>query len=717
MMKLNTKIKEREEKKNKMKDDKRKNINAKRSNFSNWKKSNEGITLIALVITIIVLLILAGVSIATLTGDNGILTRANDAKIETVVATVKENLYLEQIEKAMDEEEVTPETMLAEGKVKRTVQQAEDENYYMYYTLKEDAVEGMQGLGKGNVASLRDVFLIDDKLNVKYIAKNGKEYGDELEEKILRDETKIRFASKAFSEYVSKISGATEEEMKFEWMKNRTSLTIADSSVDSLEDLVFFPNLESLTLGEYGLNIPQITSMDGIENCTKLKNLTILYGPDKDYSAVSKLNNLETFYRFTGDDYNNIIDALKYCKSIQNVTIRNQKISDMSKVSGLGNLRTLNLSINDINKIEGLENMTNLEYLNLSDNEITKIEGLENLENLKEINLNNNQISDITPLRANTALTILNLKGNTEIDGNRNNYTGERLEALNKIGEILDRGGTIYLDIDKLGLFTNYKVLDLSSQNLTTLEALEGLTQLTTLNLNANKLTLEDEKSQEILKSMKNLENLNIANNQVTNIKAINNLGNLKLLYLQGNNNVNLVEIEDIISNLNLLTVSTQSLKTIVNCDINKITKLRVADSSELTEIPDLSKFEKLKDLSLSNDSNIKDLSTISDITSLEILNLNNTNLHGRMIDFSKLTNLTYVDLRNNTLWSEDLENLKVLRNKTNLTIDLRNNSIIDATALLELNSNTKINLTGNINLSQDSKDKLKEHFGNNVTF
>ncbi len=36
----------------------------------------KGITLIALIITIIVLLILAGVSIAMLTGDNGILTRS-----------------------------------------------------------------------------------------------------------------------------------------------------------------------------------------------------------------------------------------------------------------------------------------------------------------------------------------------------------------------------------------------------------------------------------------------------------------------------------------------------------------------------------------------------------------------------------------------------------------------------------------------------------------
>jgi len=38
-----------------------------------------GITLIALVVTIIVLLILAGISIQMLTGDNGILNRAEQA--------------------------------------------------------------------------------------------------------------------------------------------------------------------------------------------------------------------------------------------------------------------------------------------------------------------------------------------------------------------------------------------------------------------------------------------------------------------------------------------------------------------------------------------------------------------------------------------------------------------------------------------------------------
>ena len=53
---------------------------------------NKGITLIALVITIIVLLILAGVTIATLTGDNGILTKAVTAKENTEKASTKERI-------------------------------------------------------------------------------------------------------------------------------------------------------------------------------------------------------------------------------------------------------------------------------------------------------------------------------------------------------------------------------------------------------------------------------------------------------------------------------------------------------------------------------------------------------------------------------------------------------------------------------------------------
>lgn len=65
-------------------------------------KGASGITLIALVITIIVLLILAGVSIAMLTGDNGILKQANKAKVETRGASVQEVRDLWFIEKKLN---------------------------------------------------------------------------------------------------------------------------------------------------------------------------------------------------------------------------------------------------------------------------------------------------------------------------------------------------------------------------------------------------------------------------------------------------------------------------------------------------------------------------------------------------------------------------------------------------------------------------------------
>ena len=62
------------------------------------ERHEKGITLIALVLTIIVLLILAGVSIATLTGPNGLITRANQAKEATEQAGIDELKQIAQLE-------------------------------------------------------------------------------------------------------------------------------------------------------------------------------------------------------------------------------------------------------------------------------------------------------------------------------------------------------------------------------------------------------------------------------------------------------------------------------------------------------------------------------------------------------------------------------------------------------------------------------------------
>ncbi len=65
-------------------------------------RKNKGITLISIVITIIVLLILAGVSIAMLTGENGLLTQAQRAKEETENAAANEAAILEEYEEYLN---------------------------------------------------------------------------------------------------------------------------------------------------------------------------------------------------------------------------------------------------------------------------------------------------------------------------------------------------------------------------------------------------------------------------------------------------------------------------------------------------------------------------------------------------------------------------------------------------------------------------------------
>ena len=85
-------------------------------NFKIQKNEREkGITLIALVITIIVLLILAGVTIATLTGNNGVLTKATEAKDETTQSTAEEMVSLAigslQTKNLGDRSQITPEAI------------------------------------------------------------------------------------------------------------------------------------------------------------------------------------------------------------------------------------------------------------------------------------------------------------------------------------------------------------------------------------------------------------------------------------------------------------------------------------------------------------------------------------------------------------------------------------------------------------------------------
>ena len=119
---------------------------------------NHGITLIALVVTIIVLLILAGISLNLIGGANGVLSRAQKAVDETKFAQLKESLELSNAEKLIDK--------YAEGEYSQD----------LYDYIKDESKKNPDK----TVETSNGKYWLDDEDNMHYMSKSP-EAGAELE--------------------------------------------------------------------------------------------------------------------------------------------------------------------------------------------------------------------------------------------------------------------------------------------------------------------------------------------------------------------------------------------------------------------------------------------------------------------------------------------------------------------------------------------------------
>lgn len=118
-------------------------------------KSNKGITLVALVITIVILLILAGISISTLT-NTGIFEKAKDAKKASENAELEQNKVLDEYEKELDK--YMPQELI-DDKINKVLNMTEN-------TFLKDA--------NGNIFTLPAGFKVvvnDDTGNAKTVDK------------------------------------------------------------------------------------------------------------------------------------------------------------------------------------------------------------------------------------------------------------------------------------------------------------------------------------------------------------------------------------------------------------------------------------------------------------------------------------------------------------------------------------------------------------------
>ena len=275
--------------------------------FKHKKNKELGITLIALVVTIIVLLILAGISIMMLTGDNGILTRAGEAKEEMERVQLEEILKLsiiggwdknrlnvakirENIKNELPEAEVFGSDFPLIVKAKGRTYKIDGEGTIVAVNMTEDEINELTA-GNGIYAKLynidnKKVLVIDNNPDFTYNSGTLEKTYNEENQEYLKNENKTVWCEDAGQIDRVIINGAVYPDSTKTWFKDFTKITEIENisklytkNITNMSEM--FNNcerLENIDLSNFNYNAKNVTSMIAMfRNCKSLKILDLSY--------------------------------------------------------------------------------------------------------------------------------------------------------------------------------------------------------------------------------------------------------------------------------------------------------------------------------------------------------------------------------------------------------------------------------------------------------
>jgi len=182
--------------------------------------------------------------------------------------------------------------------------------------------------------------------------------------------------------------------------------------------------------------------------------------------------------------------------------------------------------------LEPLKEITNIEDLLLENNQFRKLSELSNFQKLKKLNLRNNQIDSLEDFPVLPVLTDLDLSGNPVNNIQKLSNTPElnklfmqscglrELTALPSFKQLmdLDLSSNSLTDFAELSKFSTLNKLNIASTFNGKIDSFPVLTNLRTLDISSNQIKPVYAKFiLEQIKYCSQLENLNIANNELTN--------------------------------------------------------------------------------------------------------------------------------------------------------------------------------------------------------
>ena len=229
-------------------------------------KENKGITIIALVITIVILIVLAGLTINMLIGENGIITKASIAKSSTELAKYKEELSQWKINKKMEDNNFIEDTLSAgknnlayggvkqEGNIKTIIQDLDDS-----YLDEVEIIKGELIINTTNKSKLEGSKVAEVSSN-PYIIKDGelKSAGTNLE--LMSSDGTV-----TIPENVTKIGAGA-----FSGVEGLRTIVIP-GNVEEIGEYAFAYNktLENVIIGE-GVKTIGGSAFDGVTNLKEI---------------------------------------------------------------------------------------------------------------------------------------------------------------------------------------------------------------------------------------------------------------------------------------------------------------------------------------------------------------------------------------------------------------------------------------------------------------
>ena len=362
-------------------------------------KNKKGITLIALVVTIVVLLILAGVSVSVVADKNGIIQNSQETKEQTRAAMVEKERDLWKLEGQIYQSDSEKETL------EKVLERLEKEN-----TITKEEKQAILETGEVTIAGKTIIFIDgtivacgneEDSADGSFLGNTSIKRGDIEQINIItalnghdaNDEKTWDISERKNGRYLA-------------WYEDKDNnnfweVTIAGNGRVKLNKSA---KLLFKALGTYAGKI----EMNGIENL--------------DTSEVTDMS-----YMFTDGSQYTDLDLSSFYTS--NVTTMSGMFLNCSKLT---NLNLANFDTKNVVKLTNLFNgCSAIENINLSSfdtSNVTKMYAMfGNCENLKNVNLKNFDTSKVTDMEA----MFFNCKSLSKIDlSNFNTSSVERLKRM-----------------------------------------------------------------------------------------------------------------------------------------------------------------------------------------------------------------------------------------------------------------------------------------------